>query len=175
MMLYVVYVARLGGSTYAVRSNGRVIAKVPSGTDCSRLLKAAVDAVPNGGSLNIRGGTYVVKAPYAMALNPDDTNLFFTGFPVIGKDMHIYEAQQKRLNDLAIGKIVTGKISVDDQIAALRKQITALSEAAKVPLDADFQALDDLVESEKTKKEKKVVKVSKKTVNYPPMNWQACS
>ncbi|MFA7212236.1 MAG: hypothetical protein WC110_12400 [Bacteroidales bacterium] len=153
--MYDVYVARLGGTTYAVRSNGRVIAKVPSGTDCSRLLKAAVDAVPSGGSLNIRGGTYVVKAPYAMALNPDDTNLFFTGFPVIGKDMHIYEAQQKRLNDLAIGKIVTGKISIDDQIAALRKQIGALSEAAKVPIDADFQALEDLVESEKAKKGKK--------------------
>ena len=39
-----------------------------------------------------------------------------------------------------------------------------LSEAAKVPLDADFQALEDLVESEKAKKEKKVVKVSKKTI-----------
>ena len=34
---------------------------------------------------------------------------------------------------------------------------TALSEVAKVPLDADFQALEDLVESEKAKKEKKVV------------------
>ena len=71
--------------------------------------------------------------------------------------MTLSEAQQKRLNDLAIGKIVTGKISVDDQIAALRKQIGALSEAAKVPLDADFRALEDLVESEKAKKEKKVV------------------
>ena len=69
--------------------------------------------------------------------------------------MTLSEAQQKRLNDLAIGKIVTGKISVDDQIAALRKQIGALSEAAKVPLDADFQALGDLVAFEKAKKEKK--------------------
>lgn len=69
--------------------------------------------------------------------------------------MTLSEAQQKRLNDLAIGKIVTGKISIDDQIAALRKQIAALSEAAKVPLDADFQALDELVASEKAKKEKK--------------------
>ena len=34
---------------------------------------------------------------------------------------------------------------------------TALSEAAKVPLDADFRALEDLVEAEKAKKEKKVV------------------
>ena len=71
--------------------------------------------------------------------------------------MTLSEAQQKRLNDLAIGKIVTGKISIDDQIAALRKQIGALSEAAKVPLDKDFQALEDLVEAEKAKKEKKVV------------------
>ena len=69
--------------------------------------------------------------------------------------MTLSEAQQKRLNDLAIGKIVTGKMPLDDQIAALRKQIGALSEAAKVPLDKDFQALDDLVEAEKAKKEKK--------------------
>ena len=69
--------------------------------------------------------------------------------------MTLTEAQQKRLNDLAIGKIVTGQISIDDQIAALRKQITALSKAAKVPIDADFKALEDLVTSEKAKKEKK--------------------
>ncbi|MFA5409704.1 MAG: hypothetical protein WC343_13115 [Bacilli bacterium] len=68
--------------------------------------------------------------------------------------MTLSEAQQKRLNDLAIGKIVTGQISIDDQIAALRKQITALSKAAKVPIDADFKALEDLVTSEKAKKEK---------------------
>ena len=69
--------------------------------------------------------------------------------------MTLSEAQQKRLNDLAIGKIVTGQISIDDQITALRKQIGALSEAVEVPLDADFQALDELVASEKAKKEKK--------------------
>ena len=71
--------------------------------------------------------------------------------------MTLSEAQQKRLNDLAIGKIVTGKMPLDDQIAALRKQIAALSKAAKVPLDKDFQALEDLVAAEKAKKEKKVV------------------
>ena len=71
--------------------------------------------------------------------------------------MTLTEAQQKKLNDLAIGKIVTGQISIDDQIAALRKQIGALSEAVKVPLDKNFQALDELVASEKAKKEKKVV------------------
>ena len=69
--------------------------------------------------------------------------------------MTLSEAQQKRLNDLAIGKIVTGKISIDDQIAAIRKQLVALSEAAKVTFDSDFQALGDLVAFEKAKKEKK--------------------
>jgi hypothetical protein len=44
--MYDVYVAQLCGTIYAVRSNGRVIAKVPSGTDCSRLLKAAVIVPP---------------------------------------------------------------------------------------------------------------------------------
>ena len=79
--------------------------------------------------------------------------------------MTLTEAQQKRLNDLAIGKIVTGKMPLDDQIAALRKQIGALSKAVKVPLDADFKDLEDLVESEKAKKEKKAepVKSTKKT------------
>ena len=72
--------------------------------------------------------------------------------------MTLSEAQQKRLNDLAIGKIVTGQISIDDQIAALRKQITALSEAAKVPIDSDFQALGDLVAFEKAKKTAKKAK-----------------
>lgn len=86
------------------------------------------------------------------------------GGPVGGVFMTLTEAQQKRLNDLAIGKIVTGQISIDDQIAAIRKQVGALSKAAKVPLDTDFQALDELVASEKAKKEKKVVKVSKKTI-----------
>ena len=71
--------------------------------------------------------------------------------------MTLTEAQQKRLNDLAIGKIVTGKISVDDQIAAIRKQLILVSEAVKVPLDKDFQALEDLVAVEKAKKGKKVV------------------
>lgn len=80
--------------------------------------------------------------------------------------MTLSEAQTKRITDLGIGKNVTSKISVDDQIAALRKQLILVSEAVKVPLDKDFQALEDLVEAEKAKKEKKVetVKSTKKTV-----------
>lgn len=76
--MYDVYVAQLGGTTYAVRSNGRVITKVPSGTDCSRLLKAAVDATPADGHLGIQRGVYMVVARYALPLNPDGSNVFFT-------------------------------------------------------------------------------------------------
>lgn len=76
--------------------------------------------------------------------------------------MTLSEAQQKRLNDLAIGKIVTGQISIDDQIAAIRKQLILVSEAAKVPLDADFKVLEDLVAAEKAKKIE-VPKPAKKT------------
>ena len=65
------------------------------------------------------------------------------------------DAQKKKLDDLGICKSVTGQIGYDDQIAAIRKQLVAVSEALKVPLDADFQALEDLVASEKAKKEEK--------------------
>ena len=78
--------------------------------------------------------------------------------------MTLTEAKTKQINDLGIGKNVTCQISVDAQIAALRKQLLLVSAALEIPLDKDFQALDDLVESEKAKKEKKVVKVSKKTI-----------
>lgn len=69
--------------------------------------------------------------------------------------MTLSEAQTKKINDLGIGKNVTSKIPVDDQIAAIRKQLILVSEAVKVPLDKDFQALEDLVAAEKKKKEKK--------------------
>lgn len=69
--------------------------------------------------------------------------------------MTLTEAQKKKLDDLGIGKSVTGQIGYDNQIAALRKQVVALSEALKVPLDPDFRALEDLVASEKAKKEEK--------------------
>jgi hypothetical protein len=77
--------------------------------------------------------------------------------------MTLSEAQTKKINDLGIGKNVTSKISVDDQIAAIRKQLILVSEAVKVSLDKDFQALEDLVAAEKKKKGKKA-EPAKKTV-----------
>ena len=73
--------------------------------------------------------------------------------------------QEKKLIDLAIGKNVNGGLHLEAQIGALREQVDALSEAAKVPLCANFKVLVDLVESEKAKKEKKAepTKSTKKT------------
>jgi len=80
--------------------------------------------------------------------------------------MTLTGAQTKKINDLGIDKNVTYQMPIGAQIAALRKQIIILSEAAKVALDPDFQVLEDLVATEKAKKEKKVetVKPAKKTV-----------
>lgn len=69
--------------------------------------------------------------------------------------MTLSEAQTKKINDLGIGKNVNSKLPLEAQIGALRKQVAALSEALKVPRDPDFKALEDLVASEKAKKEKK--------------------
>ena len=79
--------------------------------------------------------------------------------------MSLDEAQKKKLRDVAIGDIVNGKIPIVDQFAAIRKQLLLVSAALEIPLDKDFQALEDLVEAEKAKKEKKVetVKSTKKT------------
>ena len=79
--------------------------------------------------------------------------------------MSLNEAQKKRLRDVAIGDIVNIKIPIEDQLAAIRKQLTAVSEAMKVPLDPDFKNLEDVVASEKAKKEKKAepTKSTKKT------------
>jgi hypothetical protein len=77
--------------------------------------------------------------------------------------MTLSEAQTKKINDIGIGKNVNSKLPLEAQIAALRKQLILVSEAVKVSLDKDFQALEDLVAAEKKKKEKKA-EPAKKTV-----------
>jgi hypothetical protein len=66
------------------------------------------------------------------------------------------DAQKKRIGDIASGKGVNSKIPIEDQIAALRKQVIALSTAAKVPLVAELVSLEAVVASEKNKKTKSV-------------------
>jgi hypothetical protein len=79
--------------------------------------------------------------------------------------MTLSEAQTKKINDIGIGKNVNSKLPLEAQIAAIRKQLILVSEAVKVPLEADFKALEDLVAAEKAKKEKKAepAKSTKKT------------
>jgi hypothetical protein len=69
--------------------DGRQIATSPIESDVASLFKAAVDAVPDGGSLHISKGFYILSAPYAFPLNPDGSNIFHCSIPVLDKDMHI--------------------------------------------------------------------------------------
>ena len=66
--------------------------------------------------------------------------------------MSLTDAQKKRISDIATGKSVNSKIAVEDQIAALRKQVIALSTAAKVPLVQELITLEAVVDEEKAKK-----------------------
>ena len=68
--------------------------------------------------------------------------------------MTLSEAQQKKINDLGIGDNITSQKNIYDQIAAIRAQVAAICAAMKVPLEADFKALEELVTAEKAKKEK---------------------
>ena len=65
------------------------IAALPVSSDASGLFKAAVDAVPDGGSLHIGEGHYNLSAPYSFALNPDGSNIFYSAIQVLDKDMVI--------------------------------------------------------------------------------------
>lgn len=55
------------------------------------------------------------------------------------------EEQKKKIRDAALGEAITAKISIHDQIAALRKQITALAESEGVPLVSDLECLEKTV------------------------------
>jgi len=63
--------------------------------------------------------------------------------------MSLSDAQKKKIRDVAIGHVVDSKLSIEDQIAAIRKQVAAISKELKVPLDPDFRALEDLVAAKK--------------------------
>mgnify|MGYP000911679125 FL=1 len=77
------------GSLTIARSAGRQIASCQIKGNARALFKAAIDAVPNGGSLSIGKGRYVFSAPYAFPLDPDGSNLFYCSIPIIDKGMHI--------------------------------------------------------------------------------------
>jgi len=86
---YDVYIHQQDQSIIAETVDGRQIAALPVTSDAAGLFKAAVDAVPDGGSLHIGEGHYLVSAPYSFALNPDGSNIFYSALLVLDKDMHI--------------------------------------------------------------------------------------
>ncbi len=86
---YDVYIHQQDQSIIAETVDGRQIAALPVTSDAAGLFKAAVDAVPDGGSLHIGAGHYLVSAPYSFALNPDGTNIFYSAIQVLDKDMYI--------------------------------------------------------------------------------------
>lgn len=55
--------------------------------------------------------------------------------------------QKKGLRDLALGKVINQSMTIEDQIAAIRKQVQAISESTKTPLVDDFEKLVDVVNS----------------------------
>ena len=61
------------------------------------------------------------------------------------------DAQKKKIRDVAIGHNVNSKLSIEEQLAALRKQVAAISKVLKVPLEPDFKSLEDLVAAEKAR------------------------
>lgn len=71
------------------QAGGRQIAACQIKGNARALFEVAIDAVPNGGSLNIGKGRYVFSAPYAFPLDPDGSNLFYCSIPIIDKGMHI--------------------------------------------------------------------------------------
>jgi len=71
--------------------------------------------------------------------------------------MSLSDAQKKKIRDVAIGHVVDSKLPVEDQIAAIRKQVVAISEVLKVPLEPDFKLLEDLVAVEKGDRNSKEV------------------
>ncbi len=68
--------------------------------------------------------------------------------------MTLTDDQKKRIEAVALGKAVNQRKSIEDQIAALRKQVVALSAAAKVDLVPELQELETLVIEEKDKQNK---------------------
>lgn len=86
---YDVHIHQQDQTIIAETADGRQIAASPVTSDAAGLFKAAVDAVPDGGSLHIGEGHYLVSAPYSFALNPDGSNIFYSAIQVLDKDMYI--------------------------------------------------------------------------------------
>jgi hypothetical protein len=65
------------------------------------------------------------------------------------------DEKKKLLSDLAIGKNVTSSMTMDEQVAAIRKQVDLILVAyPKSEIDLDYKRLSEVVAAEEVKKTK---------------------
>jgi hypothetical protein len=81
------------GKNIIARAGTRQLAAIPLRADAAALFKAAVEAVPEGGTLWIGEGTYDLSAPYFFGLNPDGSNVFYSAIQILDRQkFHILGA-----------------------------------------------------------------------------------
>lgn len=81
----------LAGNLIQVRAGVRTLISSPK-SDAANAFRVAVEAVPPDGSLGIGPGTYELEAPYAVGLDADGSNIFYSCIPILDKCMHIHGA-----------------------------------------------------------------------------------
>jgi len=75
------------------RAGTTQLAAIPLKADAAALFKAAVDNVPEGGTLWIGEGIYDLSAPYSFGLDPNGGNIFYSSIQILDrKKFHILGA-----------------------------------------------------------------------------------
>ena len=120
------------------KTSSRQLGKVSVGSDAVDLFKKAIDAVPDGGSLYIDSGKYLLSAKHKFALNPDGSNIFYTCFPVLDKAMRIYGAGE----DKTIIQMMPGQRSPDRHVALMLIRATKAYDLGYEDFEVAYLTLD---------------------------------
>ena len=120
------------------KTSSRQLGKVSVGSDAVDLFKKAIDAVPDGGSLYIDSGKYLLSAKHKFALNPDGSNIFYTCLPVLDKNMNIYGAGE----DKTIIQMMPGQRSPDRHVALMLIRATKAYDLGYEDFEVAYLTLD---------------------------------
>jgi len=121
------------------KTSSRQLGKVSVGSDAVDLFKKAIDAVPDGGSLYIDSGKYLLSAKHKFALNPDGSNIFYTCLPILDKNsMHIYGAGE----DKTIIQMMPGQRSPDRHVALMLIRATKAYDLGYENFEVAYLTLD---------------------------------
>lgn len=120
------------------KTSSRQLGKVSVGSDAVDLFKKAIDAVPDGGSLYIDSGKYLLSAKHKFALNPDGSNIFYTCLPVLDKSMYIYGAGE----DKTILQMMPGQRSPDRHVAMMLIRATKAYDLGYKDFEVAYLTLD---------------------------------